>query len=38
MSFHDTNHKIWKWEYVPWEEDSAIVYGEKPRNEVDRYL
>ena len=38
MSFHDTNHKIWKWEYIPWEEDSAIVYGEKPRNEVDRYF
>jgi hypothetical protein len=38
MSFHDTNHKIWKWEYVPWEEDSAIIYGEKPRNKVDRYL
>jgi hypothetical protein len=38
MSYHDTNHKIWKWEYVPWEEDSAIVYGEKPRNEVDRYF
>ena len=38
MSYHDTNHRNWKWEYVPWEEDSAIVYGEKPRNEVDRYL
>lgn len=38
MSYHDTNHRNWKWEYVPWEEDSAIVYGEKPRIEVDRYL
>jgi len=37
MSFHDTNHKIWKWEYIPWEKDSAIIYDEKPRNKVDRF-
>jgi hypothetical protein len=37
MSFHDTNHKIWKWEYIPWEKDSAIVYDEKPRSQVDRF-
>ena len=29
MSFHDTNHKIWKWEYIPWEKDSAIIYDRK---------
>lgn len=37
MSFHDTNHKIWKWEYIPWEKDSAVIYGEKPRSEIDKF-
>ena len=31
-------HKFWDGEYVPWEEDNAIVYGEKTRNKVVKYL
>jgi hypothetical protein len=38
MSYHDTNHRLWKWEYVPWEKDSAIIYDEKPRDKVDRFF
>ena len=38
MSFHDTNHRIWKWEYIPWEEDSAIINGQKSRSQVDSFL
>ena len=38
MSYHDTNHKLWKWEYIPWEKDSAIVYGQKPRSQFERFL
>ncbi len=37
MSFHDTNHKLWKWEYIPWEKDSAVIYGQKSRSNVDRF-
>lgn len=33
---HDTNHRLWKWEYVPWEKDSTVVYGEKSRKQIDR--
>ncbi len=36
MSVHDTNHRLWKWEYVTWEKDSAVAYGEKSRNQIDR--
>lgn len=36
MSYHDTNHKIWKWEYIPWEKDSAVIYGDRPRRELDK--
>ena len=38
MSFHDTNHRIWKWEYIPWEKDSAIINGQKSRSQVDSFL
>jgi hypothetical protein len=38
MSFHDTNHKLWKWECIPWEKDSAIVYGQKPRSQVEKFF
>jgi hypothetical protein len=37
MSFHDTNHKLWKWEYIPWEKDSAIIYGQKSRCQIDKF-
>ena len=36
MGEHDTNHRLWKWEYVTWEKDSAVAYGEKSRNQIDR--
>lgn len=38
MSFHDTNHKLSKWEYIPWEKDSAVIYGQKSRSQMDRLL
>ena len=36
MAEHDTNCRLWKWEYVAWEKNSPIVYGEKSRQEIDR--
>ncbi|MBI3639347.1 MAG: hypothetical protein HY223_03435 [Thaumarchaeota archaeon] len=36
MAEHDTNQRLWKWEYVTWETNSPIVYGEKSRQEIDR--
>lgn len=36
MAEHDMNHKLWKWEYIVWEKDSPIVYGEKSRQQIDR--
>lgn len=36
MAEHDTNHRLWKWEYVAWEKDSPVVYGEKSRRQIDR--
>ena len=35
MSFHDTNHRIWKWEYTPWEDNSPVIFGEKSREEIE---
>ena len=37
MSFHDTNQKIWKWEYIPWEKDGAVIYGQNTRKQLDRF-
>ena len=36
MAEHDTNHRLWKWEYVAWGKNSPILYGEKSRQEIDR--
>jgi len=36
MAEHDTNPRLWKWEYVAWEKDSPVVYGEKSREEIDK--
>ncbi|MBI1828287.1 MAG: hypothetical protein HY222_03880 [Thaumarchaeota archaeon] len=36
MAEHDTNQNLWKWEYVAWEKDLSIVYGEKSRQEIDK--
>jgi hypothetical protein len=35
MSDHDTNHKIWKWEYTPWEDDSPVRLGDKSREQLE---
>ncbi len=37
MSFHDTNHKLWKWEYIPWEKDGPVIYGQNTRKQVERF-
>jgi hypothetical protein len=36
MAEYDTNHTIWKWEYVCWEKDSPVVFGNKSRAEIDK--
>lgn len=38
MAEHDTNRILWKWEYVPWCEDSPIIFGEKSRDEINKGL
>jgi len=35
MSYHDTNHRLWKWEYVPWEDDGPVILGTKTREEIE---
>jgi hypothetical protein len=35
MAEHDTNHMLWKWEYVPGVPDSPLVLGSKSREDVD---
>jgi hypothetical protein len=36
MAEVDNNHSLWKWEYVPWENNAPIVFGKKSRSEIDR--
>lgn len=36
MAEHDTNHRIWKWEYVGWGKEKPIVFGHKSRKQIDR--
>lgn len=36
MAEHDTNNRLWKWEYVPWLKGSPIVVGRKSREEIDK--
>jgi hypothetical protein len=36
MAEYDTNHAIWKWEYVCWEKDSPVVFGNKSREEINK--
>jgi hypothetical protein len=36
MAEHDTNNKIWKWEYVPWLKDAPIKLGSKTRGEIEQ--
>jgi len=35
MGEHDTNHRLWKWEYIAWQKDGPIEFGEKSREEID---
>jgi len=35
MAEHDTNHRIWKWEYVPWMKNAPIKLGNKTRKEIE---
>lgn len=36
MSEHDTNHHLWKWEYVPWLKGAPFKVGNKTRKEIDQ--
>lgn len=33
---HDTNHRLWKWEYLPWAEKASIKFGSETREEINR--
>lgn len=35
MAEHDTNHNLWKWEYVAWDPNSPVILGTKSRQEVE---
>lgn len=35
MSYRDTNRTIWKWEYIPWEENGPVILEEKSREELE---
>jgi len=36
LAGHDTNRRIWKWEYIPWLNGSApIIFGNKTREEIN---
>jgi KAP family P-loop domain len=36
MAERDTNHRLWKWEYIPWLEDCPVVLGQKSREEINK--
>ncbi len=38
MAEHDTNNRIWKWEYIPWLNDAPIKLGSKTRREIEQSL
>ncbi len=33
---HDNNHDFWKWEYVTWDKDSPVKFGNKTREQLER--
>jgi hypothetical protein len=35
MAEHDTNHRLWKWEYVPWVKNAPIKLGDETREEIE---
>ncbi len=36
MAEHDTNDRIWKWEYIPWLTDAPIKLGSMTRGEIEQ--
>jgi len=36
MAEHDTNHRIWKLEYVPWLENAPVKLDNKLRDQIDK--
>ena len=37
MAGDDANHRLWKWEYIPWEENGAAVYrGDSSLADVEK--
>lgn len=35
MSYSDTNYRLWKWEYIPWDDDGPVILGIKSREELE---
>jgi hypothetical protein len=35
MGEHDTNHELWKWEYIAWQKDGGVEFYEKSREKID---
>ena len=35
MAEHDTNDRLWKWEYVAWLEDAPVKLGEETRAQIE---
>jgi len=38
MAEHDTNNKLWKWEYIPWLTDTPIKLGSMSRKKLEETL
>lgn len=36
MAEFDSNHEMWKWEYIPWLKDSPVKCGDMSRKEIDK--
>lgn len=36
MAEYDTNHRIWKWEYIPWADNAPIKLGSKTRKKIEK--
>jgi hypothetical protein len=36
MAQHDTNHRLWKWEYISWLKDKPVKLGSKSRKEIEQ--
>jgi hypothetical protein len=38
MAEHDTNDRIWKWEYIPWLTNAPVKLGNLTRKEIEQRL